>query len=57
MFIYLNKKIAIPNGIKLRCCQWNQEQAKQLLSQDKLTKRCPIQNSAEGLVHPARRGE
>jgi WD repeat-containing protein 35 len=26
MFIYLNKKIAIPNGIKLRCCQWNQEQ-------------------------------
>jgi WD repeat-containing protein 35 len=23
MFIYLNKKIAIPNGVKLRCCQWN----------------------------------
>jgi hypothetical protein len=26
MFIYLNKKIAIPNGVKLRCCQWNSEQ-------------------------------
>mmetsp|Transcript_1346 Transcript_1346/g.3417 ORF Transcript_1346/g.3417 Transcript_1346/m.3417 type:complete len:1179 (-) Transcript_1346:299-3835(-) len=26
MFIYLNKKIAIPNGIKLRCCQWNADQ-------------------------------
>jgi WD repeat-containing protein 35 len=26
MFIYLNKKIAIPNGVKLRCCQWNADQ-------------------------------
>lgn len=26
MFIYLNKKIAIPNGVKLRCCQWNAEE-------------------------------
>ena len=23
MFIYLNKKIAIPNNTKLRCAQWN----------------------------------
>ncbi|KAJ1483544.1 hypothetical protein T484DRAFT_1799869 [Baffinella frigidus] len=26
MFIYLNKKIAIPNGVKLRTCQWNAEE-------------------------------
>eukprot|EP00961_Rhodomonas_salina_P189241 2553246-Rhodomonas_salina.3 len=26
MFIYLNKKIAIPNGVKLRCCHWNADQ-------------------------------
>ena len=25
MFIYLNKKIAIPNQVKLRCAQWNTE--------------------------------
>nr|XP_006001165.1 PREDICTED: WD repeat-containing protein 35 isoform X1 [Latimeria chalumnae] len=26
MFIYLSKKIAIPNGLKLRCVSWNKEQ-------------------------------
>eukprot|EP00002_Diphylleia_rotans_P007172 TRINITY_DN1668_c0_g1_i5.p1 TRINITY_DN1668_c0_g1~~TRINITY_DN1668_c0_g1_i5.p1 ORF type:complete len:840 (+),score=196.96 TRINITY_DN1668_c0_g1_i5:209-2728(+) len=26
MFIYLSKKIAIPNGIRLRCLSWNTEQ-------------------------------
>mmetsp|Transcript_9052 Transcript_9052/g.14851 ORF Transcript_9052/g.14851 Transcript_9052/m.14851 type:complete len:1200 (+) Transcript_9052:114-3713(+) len=26
MFIYLSKKIAIPNGVKLRCVSWNSEQ-------------------------------
>uniref|UniRef100_A0A7S3VHU1 Anaphase-promoting complex subunit 4 WD40 domain-containing protein n=1 Tax=Dunaliella tertiolecta TaxID=3047 RepID=A0A7S3VHU1_DUNTE len=26
MFIYLSKKIAIPNGVKLRCLSWNTEQ-------------------------------
>jgi hypothetical protein len=28
MFIYLYKKIAIPNQVKLRCCQWNTEQVR-----------------------------
>ena len=28
MFIYLYKKIAIPNQVKLRCCQWNSEQVR-----------------------------
>eukprot|EP00741_Cyanophora_paradoxa_P024440 tig00022075_g23597.t1 len=26
MFVYLSKKIAIPNGVKLRCVSWNTEQ-------------------------------
>ncbi|KAK3238461.1 WD repeat-containing protein 35, variant 2 [Cymbomonas tetramitiformis] len=26
MFIYLSKKIAIPNGVKLKCVSWNSEQ-------------------------------
>jgi WD repeat-containing protein 35 len=26
MFIYLSKKIAIPNGLKLKCVSWNSEQ-------------------------------
>jgi len=26
MFVYLSKKIAIPNGIKLKCVSWNSEQ-------------------------------
>ena len=26
MFVYLSKKIAIPNGVKLRSVAWNQEQ-------------------------------
>eukprot|EP00736_Rhodelphis_marinus_P014135 Rmarinus@m.4538 len=26
MFVYLSKKIAIPNGVKLRCLKWNTEQ-------------------------------
>ena len=28
MFIYLYKKIAIPNQVKLRGCQWNSEQVR-----------------------------
>lgn len=26
MFIYLSKKVAIPNGVKLKCLSWNSEQ-------------------------------
>lgn len=26
MFIYLSKKIAIPNGVRLRCISWNADQ-------------------------------
>eukprot|EP00735_Rhodelphis_limneticus_P010276 TRINITY_DN29_c0_g1::TRINITY_DN29_c0_g1_i1::g.14869::m.14869 TRINITY_DN29_c0_g1::TRINITY_DN29_c0_g1_i1::g.14869 ORF type:complete len:1186 (-),score=401.47,sp/A6N6J5/WDR35_RAT/54.58/0.0,Coatomer_WDAD/PF04053.9/9.8e-05,Coatomer_WDAD/PF04053.9/15,WD40/PF00400.27/9.4,WD40/PF00400.27/7,WD40/PF00400.27/31,WD40/PF00400.27/2.5e+02,WD40/PF00400.27/6.1e+03,WD40/PF00400.27/1.8e+03,eIF2A/PF08662.6/0.00014,eIF2A/PF08662.6/4.8e+02,Clathrin/PF00637.15/2.1e+02,Clathrin/PF00637.15/9.7,Clathrin/PF00637.15/0.0027 len=26
MFVYLSKKIAIPNGVKLKCLRWNTEQ-------------------------------
>lgn len=26
MFIYLSKKIAIPNNVRLRCLSWNTEQ-------------------------------
>ena len=26
MFIYLSKKIAIPKGMKLKCCSWNTDQ-------------------------------
>ncbi|GFH29146.1 predicted protein, partial [Haematococcus lacustris] len=34
MFIYLSKKIAIPNNVKLRCLSWNTEQASAYKSGD-----------------------
>ena len=28
MFVYLSKKIAIPNGVHLRCASWNATQVR-----------------------------
>ena len=56
MFVYLSKKIAIPNGVHLRCASWNATQVRSWTNPSRPTVTFPSAGSTSDRARPRRAG-